>query len=117
MQLRTIVERILRERNHNLSWLALQMGKTFDGLRLGLIKGSVKYNDLILMAEKLGVTPGELFPMTEAEEIGKMSLAEQQIQYRSMQSELQSCKEMASVLKEQLKDKELIIELLNRPQN
>ena len=53
--LKRIVDDLLKERERTLSWLARQMDKTFDGLKLSLIKGSIKYTDLLRMAEVLGV--------------------------------------------------------------
>ncbi|MES2458052.1 MAG: hypothetical protein V4594_21015 [Bacteroidota bacterium] len=53
--LKRIVDDLLKERERPLSWLARQMDKTFDGLKLSLIKGSIKYTDLVRMAEVLGV--------------------------------------------------------------
>jgi len=53
--LKQIVDDLLKKKQRSLSWLAEQMNKTFDGLKLSVTKGSIKYNDLLLMAEVLGV--------------------------------------------------------------
>ena len=61
MKLKDIVDNLLKERERSLSWLAQQVGKTFDGFRLSLIKESVKYTDLKKIAEVLEVSPNVLF--------------------------------------------------------
>jgi len=35
MSLKEIIDQILKDKHRSLSWLAAEMGKTFDGLRLG----------------------------------------------------------------------------------
>lgn len=117
MQLKEIVDNLLKERNRSLSWLASQIGKTFDGLRLSLIKESVKYSDLKKMAEALGVSPGVFFePSYENYEDyvkSSMTMQEDVFVYKTTKTELDACRELAERLKDQIKDKERIIELLN----
>lgn len=119
MQLKEIVDDLLKQRNRSLSWLALQIGKTFDGLKLSLLKESVKYSDVKRIAEVLDVSPGSLFHTHEQLQEGDYSdkkniLEEEDFQYGSLKKELDACKELADTLKDQLKDKEKIIELLNK---
>ena len=107
---------MLKERNRSLSWLAMEMGKTFDGLKLGLTRGSIKYTDLKRMADILEIPVSRFFEESLDNEGGtqKNMLFEEEPQYISLKNELISCKELISTLKSQLKDKEKIIELLSR---
>ncbi len=107
---------MLKERNRSLSWLAMEMGKTFDGLKLSLTRGSIKYTDLKRMANILDIPVSELFEESSDNEAGilKSTLGEEEAQYISMKNELSSCKELINTLKSQLKDKEKIIELLGK---
>lgn len=116
MHLKEIVNKILKERNRSLSWLAMEMGKTFDGLKLGLTKGSIKYTDLKRMANILEIPVSGFFEESSASkgEILKNMLEEEEVYYISMKNELSSCKELVNTLKSQLKDKEKIIELLGK---
>ena len=59
--LKQIVDDLLKKKQRSLSWLAEQMNKTFDGLKLSVTKGSIKYNDLLLMAEVLDVEVSTFF--------------------------------------------------------
>lgn len=120
MQLKEIVDDLLKQRNRSLSWLAQQIGKTFDGLKLSLLKESVKYSDVKRIAEVLNVSPGSLFPehdeqLQEDNYTDKGNILEEEnFQYGSLRKELVACKELTGTLKDQLKDKEKIIELLNK---
>jgi len=117
MQLKEIVDDLLKKQNRSLSWLALQIGKTFDGLKLSLIKESVKYSDVRKIAEVLNVSPGVLFHYSLEEyqfTEQKNVLEEDVVQYGGLKKELEACKELTETLKDQLKDKEKIIELLNK---
>lgn len=111
MELKEIVDNILKEQNRSLSWLATEMGKTFDGLKLSLVKGSVKYIDLKKMAEILQIPAASFF---REEPLQENLLQEETPVYTSLKSELNSCKELADALKSQLKDKEHIIQLLSK---
>lgn len=118
MTLKTIVDGLLKEKNRPLSWLAEEMSKTFDGLKLSLIKGSIKYNDLIEMARILEVSPSIFFQTgLDAYAVTNTDpqlLSESKENYSDTKAGLKSCKEMLAVLKEQIKDKETIISLLSR---
>lgn len=54
-ELKRLVDGLLKEKNKPFTWLVAEMKKTADGLRLSLTRGSIKYTDLLLMAEVLGV--------------------------------------------------------------
>ena len=116
MYLKEIVNKILKERNRSLSWLAMEMGKTFDGLKLSLTKGSIKYTDLKRMANVLDIPVSKFFEENSADEgmLPKHTLGEEKTQYTSMKNELSSYKELINTLKSQLKDKEKIIDLLSK---
>jgi len=112
MSLKSIVDGILKEKHRSLSWLALSMGKTFDGLRLGLINESIKYKDILLMAEILQIAPANFFKEnTEELRSFQDTPSESVVEYGD---NLKSCRELAATLKDQLKDKERIIALLSQ---
>jgi lambda repressor-like predicted transcriptional regulator len=115
MSLKVIVEEILKEQGRSLTWLAEKVGKTVDGLRLGLMNKSVKYKDLLLMAEVLNVSPCYFF-RTDEISVGnkKSAFAEPAVEYGDS---LKNCRELNAALKDQLKDKERIISLLNETKN
>ncbi|WP_316814750.1 hypothetical protein [Pedobacter nyackensis] len=113
MSLKANIDRILRDKHRSLSWLAVSMGKTFDGLRLSLINESIKYKDMLVMAEILNVSPCTFFRTPEDE----FSTSQSNIVTESVSEygdSLKSCKELAATLKDQLKDKERIISLLSK---
>lgn len=114
MSLKAIIDGILKEKHRPLSWLATGMGKTFDGLRLGLINESIKYKDLLLMAEILEISAAKFFKETADQAQSQSILAESAVEYGD---NLKSCKELAATLKDQLKDKERIIALLSEAKN
>src|SRR5687768_11708999 len=105
MPLKSIVDGILKEKSRPMSWLADEMGKTFDGLKLSLIKGSIKYNDIIEMAKVLEVSPAVFF---RTENVyadfnnGESALAETRENYGDLKGNLKNCKEMLAALKNQL---------------
>lgn len=110
MSLKAIVEGVLKEQGRSLTWLAEKVGKTVDGLRLGLMNKSVKYKDLLLMAEVLNVSPCYFFKTEEASAFTQKNiLTEPPAEYGDA---LKNCKELNAALKDQLKDKERIISLL-----
>ena len=109
MGLKDIVDKILKDQNRSLSWLAVEMNKTFDGLKLSLVRGSLKYTDIKKMSEILKVSPLVFF---EGEIITENIVAEERIGYYSLKMELDACKELTTTLKNQVADKEKIIGLL-----
>jgi lambda repressor-like predicted transcriptional regulator len=117
MYLKTIVAEILKKNNRSLSWLSVEMNKTFDGLKLSLLKGSMKYNDLLLMARILDVPPTIFFEETNPSHITEkeaLKVADTSPQLAHQDMELKNCREMIVTLKEQLKDKDKIIFLLSK---
>lgn len=113
MALKATIDKILKERNRSLSWLAHGIGKTFDGLRLGLLNESVKYKDIILIAEKLEVSPCVLFDEEKGYQIQNNTIpVEAGPEYGDLRANLKTCKELISTLKDQVKDKERIINLM-----
>lgn len=117
MFVKATVDEILKGKNRSLSWLASEMNKTFDGLKLSLVKGSIKYNDIILMSEILNVRPSIFFEQSKTYKINdteRSAVSESEPEYSSLKSELKNSKELVAALKDQLKDKEKIISLLSR---
>ena len=117
MYIKTIVDALLKEKKRNLSWLAKQMHRTFDGLKLSLVKGTIKYTDLINMASILEVNSKVFFEdskdLYEAKK-SKNLLAEKAGEYSVVKRDLENCTVLVSTLKSQLKDKDKIISLLNK---
>jgi hypothetical protein len=115
MFLKQVVDDILAERNRSLSWLAGEMGKTFDGLRLSLLKGSIKYVDIQRLAEILDISVMQLFTPPEEYAAASEFIVNEPIEgYRSNYKALKNCQEMVETLKSQIVDKEKIIELLSK---
>ncbi|WP_316811721.1 hypothetical protein [Pedobacter heparinus] len=113
MSLKATVDKILREKNRSLSWLAHSIGKTFDGLRLGLLNESVKYKDIVAMAGILEVSPGFFFDTAPKKpQTDENMVAEPKSEYGELKANLRTCKELITTLKDQVKDKERIISLL-----
>ena len=112
MSLKEIIDQILKDKHRSLSWLAAEMGKTFDGLRLGLINESIKYKDMLLMAKVLEVHPSIFFKAKAPEAVIQQNVVtESTVAYGES---LKDCRELAAMLKDQLKDKERIISLLSQ---
>ncbi|KAA8477578.1 hypothetical protein BDE36_0057 [Arcticibacter tournemirensis] len=109
MELKKIVDQLLKQQNRSLSWLAGEMDKTFDGLKLSLVKESIKYSDLKRMSKILKVPASVLFN----EDAPKSVVLEEEVPYTGLKSELASCRELVEALKSQLSDKEKIINLLD----
>jgi len=117
MYLKTIVNEILKKNNRSLSWLSVEMNKTFDGLKLSLLKGSLKYNDLILMSKILNVPPTVFFEETNPTHVLEkegLQVPEPEHDTSLLEMELRNHKEMLANLRDQLKDKEKIITLLSK---
>lgn len=117
MDLKTTVDEILKEKNRTFSWLVEKMGKTFDGLKLSLLKESLKYKDIKKMAEILEISPAALFEAdtnTYKSEGRAGTLAESKSDYQDLKNNLKNCKEMVSALKDQIKDKDTIILLMKK---
>jgi len=117
MFLKQVVDGILTEQNRSLSWLAVEMGKTFDGLRLSLIRGSIKYTDIQKMAKILNIPVVRLFtePAKFETTTSKMILNDPAETYQvNHKMALKNCQEMVDALKSQIKDKDKIIALLSK---
>ncbi|MEJ6980980.1 hypothetical protein WG906_10990 [Pedobacter sp. P351] len=110
MKLKEIVDKVLKDQNRSLSWLAAEMNKTFDGLKLSLVKGSIKYTDIKKMSQVLEVPAATFF---QEENTLENMVSEEKVNYSNLRSELNSCRELATILKNQLADKEKIIDLLS----
>ena len=114
MYLKNIVDEILKERARSLSWLALQMGKTFDGLKLSLIKESLKYKDIAEMAKILEVSPITFFQNEIPAPInGKEKAAPIRVD-NDEKGNIKSYRELIAALRVQLKDNEKIIALISK---
>ncbi len=112
MQLKEIVDELLKGENRSLSWLAGELDMTFDGLKLSLLKGSLKYNDLKRLAVILKIEPYRLFTSRHRAESGLVG--EDAPAYYSLRTELATCRELVDTLKSQIKDKDKIIDLLSK---
>lgn len=93
------------------------MDRTFDGLKLSLLTGSIKYRDIEKMAEILEVSPQRFFsdltaPLTDPTE--KVTRSNITTEYSELKQALKSCKELNAALRDQIKDKDQIITLLNK---
>lgn len=117
MDIKAVVDEILVEKKRPFTWLVNQMDKTFDGLKLSLTNESIKYRDIKKMAKILEVPPSTFFE-TEARsyktDTGKSLTAESRNEYSDLKNSLKNCKEMSLALKEQIKDKDRIIDLLSK---
>lgn len=111
MSLKDLVSEILIEKERSLNWLAENIGRTGDGLRVGLNRESVKYKDLVAMAEKLQISPSRFFKPT-AQDLNPQQnvVSETTVEY----GRLKGCEELVTALRNQINDKERIITLLSK---
>jgi len=117
MDIKNIVDTLLIEKDRPMTWLAEQIGRTYDGLRLSLIRKTIKYSDLVKVAKVLEVEPRIFFGDREPvpyKESPVSTLKEEEVKYADLKGNLKNCKEMVAALKDQLKDKEKIISLMNK---
>ena len=116
MDIKNIVDKLLIEKDRPMTWLADQIGRTYDGLRLSLIRKTIKYSDLVKIAKVLEVAPRIFFEDEPVpyKESPVTKLQEEEIKYADLKGNLKNCKEMVAALKDQLKDKEKIISLMNK---
>ncbi|SMD09319.1 hypothetical protein [Pedobacter nyackensis] len=118
MSLKTLIDSILKEKHRSLSWLAVSMGKTFDGLRLSLINESIKYKDLLLMAKILEVPAKNFFEGNEEDFMAVPNLISESVhEYGDYRLSIKNYTELVSTLKDQINDKERIITLMSKAQN
>lgn len=101
--LKNIVDQHLKERGRSFTWLAGEMGRTYYGLRLGLINGSIKYNDIIRLLHLLDIKPNMFFGLEEGATDSSS---------KNSKALYNDCMELLSVLKFQLLDKDKIIALM-----
>jgi hypothetical protein len=102
------VDRELRRMKRSRSWLAGELGMTPDGLRLSLIRESIKYGDLVRVCEILGVRAGVLFGEGEGSDSGVLK------QVQDDDAHKRDDREIIRMLKAQIRDKDRIIELLSK---
>lgn len=117
MALKSVVDQLLKEKGRSMTWLSIEMEKTFDGLKLSLTRGSIKYNDIIAMAKALEVPPATFFQTEVTPYNNKASqslMGDQKGEYSDLKNNLKNCKEMLTTLKDQIKDKDKIISLLSK---
>ncbi|EDM36310.1 hypothetical protein PBAL39_11417 [Pedobacter sp. BAL39] len=117
MLLKSLVDKLLKEKKKPMKWLAEAMGKTFDGLKKSLLNHSIKYSDIVLMAEILEVSPAIFFASEIRPQKDPLLVTddkETHENYLSLNRSLDDCKELNRQLKDQLKDKELIISLISK---
>lgn len=112
MVLKNKVEEVLKKKKRSMSWLAEEMGKSVDGLRLSLVRESIKYVDINKMAEILEV-PAALFFPNSSELYQEISSVSKVSESGSEFEELKYYKGMVALLKDQLNDKQKIITLLS----
>ncbi|SHG77869.1 hypothetical protein [Pedobacter caeni] len=117
MDIYAVVKAILKEKKRPFTWLVRQMDMTSDGLKLALKNESIKYRDINRVAGFLEVSPYTFFDAGDkpykTEESSNLT-AESKNEYSSLKNSLKNCKEMSAALKEQIKDKEVIIALLKK---
>lgn len=107
MSLKNTVDKILKDKGRSLSWLAKSIGRTVDGLRLAIKNESIKYKDIIAIANLLKIHPGTLFIDTERDDL----LSEPKSEY--MDSKMRKVyDQLLDSMTDQLADKDRIIALL-----
>lgn len=111
MSLKNTVLRILKEKHRSLSWLAKGIGKTFDGLNLALKNESLKYKDIIVMANLLEIHPGVLFNDENHDLKGDNLLSEPKSGYLDFRTK-SMYDDLMDTMRDQLNDKDKIIALL-----
>jgi len=117
MNLKQTVDAILKSKSRSLRWLAAEMDKTPDGLKLSLIRHSIKYIDIISMSTILEVPISRFFeiePDADKHENKSGSPLEQKSEDIDLKSNLKTCRELIATLKDQIRDKDKIISLLDK---
>nr|WP_068890175.1 hypothetical protein [Pedobacter panaciterrae] len=117
MGLKSIVDEILTENGRSMTWLSQEMGKTFDGLKLSLVRESIKYKDIITLSKVLNVPPATFFQTIAIpynNELTESLVGDQKGEYTDLKNNLKNCKQMLTALKDQIKDKDKIISLLSK---
>ena len=117
MNLKSTVDGILKKHNRRFVWLAAEMNRTFDGLKLSLTTGSIKYRDIERMANLLEVPAQTFFSEASAplaDPTGKSIQKQVTPEHSELKQALKSCKELNAALRDQIKDKDKIIALLSK---
>ncbi|MBE9600866.1 hypothetical protein [Pedobacter sp. MC2016-24] len=117
MNLKQTVDAILKSKSRSLRWLATEMDKTPDGLKLSLVRHSIKYIDIISMSAILDVPISKFFepePASEQDQEKALLAAEQKTEDIDLKNSLKAYRELISTLKDQIKDKDRIIKLLDK---
>ncbi|TKB96872.1 hypothetical protein [Pedobacter cryophilus] len=110
MDLKKIIDEILKQQDKPLSWLALEMEKTYAGFRLSLSNETLKYSDIKKMAEILNVPVSLFFDVNNTQKIkGNYN---SQISNSIVSESEAKYKIENEYLKQQITDKEEIIKLL-----
>lgn len=123
MTLKERVEIELKKQKRSLSWLALKIEMTVDGLRGSLVTESIKYSNIVRVCEAMGIKAGVLFGEEEnltsesvkhGEVAASAAPSRNDTETSSAQAGFKDSEEMIRMLKEQIRDKERIIELLSK---
>lgn len=126
MELKEIVDSLLKEKKLTKSWLASRVKMKPDGFRLALVKHSIKFDEIFRMAEALEVSPSVFFnaPANSykveslnnlAQEPNEMELYEMSShknEINTLKSQNKKLRDEVTKLKEHLSDKSKIIKLL-----
>ncbi|MHA4893902.1 hypothetical protein ACXZ1K_04050 [Pedobacter sp. PWIIR3] len=126
MDLKEIVDTLLKEKKLTKRWLAAKVKMQPDGFRLALKNHSIKFDELSRMSEALEVSPSTFFSATlkeyenknlnnsvlETDENRLYLESSSKNEVRSIKTQNKKLKEEVLILKEQLQDKSKIIKLL-----
>ena len=127
MKLTEIVESLLKEKQLTKRWLATKVGMKVDGLRYALKNHSLKFDEIFMMAEAFDVPLHTFFPpqkkaYAESDENNLVSdsATHKKYQQEKDKEEIKKLKEIntklkeeIALLKDQLKDKAHIIQLMS----
>jgi len=105
-KVKDIVAELLKKDKRSASWLSEKMGMTPDGLRLSLVNETIKYSSVVRLCGILGVRASLLFG--EEERLTSELVKHDEIASIPRNDE----RTIIKLLKEQIKDKQLIIDLL-----
>jgi hypothetical protein len=118
-KVKDIVAELLKKEKRSASWLSEKMGMTPDGLRLSLVNETIKYSNVVRLCGILGVRASLLFG--EEERLTSELVKHDEIGFSAEASRAREGlgtiprndeRTIIKLLKEQIKDKQLIIDLL-----
>jgi len=126
MDLKEIVDALLKEKKLTKGWLADKVKMKPDGFRLALKKHSIKFDELSRMSEALEVSPSIFFSnqlkqyddkylnnsVLETDEKGSYTETSTKSEINTIKYQNKRLKEEVLLLKEQVQDKAKIIKLL-----